>query len=93
MRELQIHFQGPLSVEGGLQRAEGELHWLEGLEGGTQGFQEVFLEEKGLIQAMGLPLMRFEPSISELSNYTPPRVHDEGYHGTYIFYVPALDIQ
>lgn len=63
-----MYFQGPLSIEGGLLRAEGELHWLESVEGGTQGFQEVFLEEKGLIQAMGLPLMRFEHSISELSN-------------------------
>lgn len=63
-----MYFQGPLSVERGLLRAEGELHWLESLEGGTQGFQQVFLEEKGLIQAMGLPLMGLEPSISELSN-------------------------
>ena len=49
-----MYFQGPLSIEGGLLRAEGELHWLESVEGGTQGFQEVFLEEKGLIQAMGI---------------------------------------
>lgn len=73
-------------------RAEGNLRWLESRGRRNTGFLGSFSGGKEFELDLGTPTMGLEAPISELSNWTPPKVLDKNHHLTLAFYLPYSNL-